>query len=139
MREPSLDAVLKRAKELWKEVGYTDGAEARSVSCLGGRLPRARVLLTPTRLQEFIQQARNELRKKGIGCASRPARREAHRRCGRNVRQGHCALRPMRKRPVGSPQERCRRVGRAGREGACQKFNPKRRSDIARAAAVGKI
>jgi len=65
MREPSLDAVLKRAKELWKEVGYTDGAEARSVSCLGGRLPRARVLLTPTRLQEFIQQARNELRKKG--------------------------------------------------------------------------
>jgi len=51
MREPSEDAVLKRAKELWKEAGYTDGAEARSVSCLGTRLPRARVLMTPTRLK----------------------------------------------------------------------------------------
>jgi hypothetical protein len=79
MAEPSEDAVLKRAKELWQEAGYTDGVEARSVSDLGGPLPRARVLLTPTRLQEFIQQARNELRKKGIGCASRPARSEAHR------------------------------------------------------------
>ena len=41
MREPSLDAVLKRAKELWKEVGYTDGAEARSVSCRGAFAPRS--------------------------------------------------------------------------------------------------
>ena len=77
MREPSLDAVLKRAKELWKEVGYTDGAEARSVSCLGGRLPRARVLLTPTRLQEFIQQARNELRKRDRLCLKVGAGRSA--------------------------------------------------------------
>ena len=29
MAEPSEDAVLKRAKELWQEAGYTDGAEAR--------------------------------------------------------------------------------------------------------------
>ena len=69
MTEPSVDAVLKRAKELWQEAGYTDGAEAKSVSGLGGPLPRARVLLTPTRVQEFIQQARNELRQKGIGFA----------------------------------------------------------------------
>src|SRR5205814_8645905 len=33
-------------------------------SLLGGPLPRARGLLTPTRLQEFIQQARNELRQR---------------------------------------------------------------------------
>ena len=69
MAEPSEDAVLKRAKELWQEAGYTDGVEARSVSDLGGPLPRARVLLTPTRVQEFIQQARNELRQKGVGFA----------------------------------------------------------------------
>ena len=63
MTEPSEDAVLKRAKELWQEAGHADG------SGLGGPLPRARVLLTPTRLQEFIQQARNELRQKGVGFA----------------------------------------------------------------------
>ena len=79
MTEPNADAVLKRAKELWQEAGYTDGAEARSVSGLGGPLPRARVLLTPTRVQEFIQQARNELRQKRVGFAQRPARREAPR------------------------------------------------------------
>jgi hypothetical protein len=72
MTEPNADAVLKRAKELWQEAGYTDGAEARSVSGLGGPLPRARVLLTPTRLQEFIQQARNELRQKGVDLAKGP-------------------------------------------------------------------
>src|SRR6266550_7588571 len=69
MAEPSEEAVLKRAKELWEKAGYTDGAEARSVSGLGGPLPRARVLLTPARLQEFIQQARNELRQKGVDLA----------------------------------------------------------------------
>lgn len=42
VREPSEDAVLRRATELWKKAGYTDGAEAGSVSGLGGRLPRAR-------------------------------------------------------------------------------------------------
>jgi len=69
MAEPSEEAVLQRAKELWNEAGYTDGVEPRSVSQLGGPLPRARVLLTPTRLQEFIQQARNELRQKGVDSA----------------------------------------------------------------------
>ena len=39
MTGPSEDAVLKRAKELWQEAGYTDGAEARSVSGLGGHCP----------------------------------------------------------------------------------------------------
>jgi hypothetical protein len=61
MAEPSEEAILQRAKELWDEGGYTDGREVRSRG-FGGPLPRARVLLTPTRRQEFIQQARNELR-----------------------------------------------------------------------------
>ena len=36
MAEPSEEAVLQRAKELWNEAGYTDGVEPRSVSQLGG-------------------------------------------------------------------------------------------------------
>jgi 8-oxo-dGTP pyrophosphatase MutT (NUDIX family) len=67
MAEPSEETVLRRARELWEEAGYTDGAEAKSVSGLGGPLPRARVLLTPTRRQEFIQQARNEICQVGFG------------------------------------------------------------------------
>ena len=98
MREPSEDAVLKRAKELWKEAGYTDGAEARSVSCLGTRLPRARVLMTPTRLQEFLQQARKELRNQGDRlCLKGGAERSGQLRWSECLSRSR-ALRPVRKR-----------------------------------------
>src|SRR5712671_1464643 len=67
MKEPSEEAVLKRARELWEEAGYTDRPEFKPMSNPRGPLPPARTLLSPTRREEFIQQARNELRQTGNG------------------------------------------------------------------------
>ena len=69
MAEPSEEAVLKRAKELWEEAGYTDGPEFKPIRNPRELLPPARTLLSPTRREEFIEQARNELRQKGVDFA----------------------------------------------------------------------
>ena len=69
MAEPSEEAVLKRAQELWEEAGYTDGVEWRTIDNPRGPLPAARTLLSPERREQFIQQARNELRQRGGGDA----------------------------------------------------------------------
>jgi hypothetical protein len=65
MAEINEAVVLKRAKELWEQAGYTDGMENQPFANPRGPLPRARELLSPTRRHEFIAQARNELRQKG--------------------------------------------------------------------------
>ena len=62
MPEPSEEIVLRRAKELWEAAGYTDGVEVRPISNPRGPLPPAKVLLSDKRRQEFVDQARNELR-----------------------------------------------------------------------------
>ena len=138
MREPSEDAVLKRAKELWKEAGYTDGAEARSVSCLGTRLPRARVLMTPTRLQEFIQQARNELRKKGSAV---PQGRRGEKRTADVVGISVKVMRLVTGEEEGSwITSGALPPSWAPGAGGCapKNLSPKPRSDIARTAAVAR-
>ena len=67
MTEPCEEAVLKRARGLWEREGYTDGVEFKPISNPRGPLPPARTLLSPTRREEFIQQARNQLCQRASG------------------------------------------------------------------------
>jgi hypothetical protein len=61
MSEPSEADVLERAKALWERDGYTDQVDFRS-GISGEKIGRQPAFLTPARRQEYIAQARAELR-----------------------------------------------------------------------------